>query len=65
MEQEIIFQVRTHVQGDVNMDGKTIFQGSANDADLIFVNSLLHPENTNMNANFINNQQLPVINIEE
>ncbi len=50
-----------YIRGDVNMDGRAVFQGSPNDTDLIFFNSILHPENTNLNANFIINQQLPPI----
>ena len=52
-------------RGDVNMDGKAVFQGSPNDTDLIFFNTIGHPENIFLNANFIIRQQLPEISIIE
>jgi hypothetical protein len=46
-------------RGDTNMDGRAVFQGSPNDADVIFYNTFLHPENFGYNANYIINLQLP------
>ncbi len=42
-----------YLNGDTNMDGKTIYLGNNNDIDLmIFFNVLLHPENQQVFTNF-------------
>lgn len=47
-------------QGDTNMDGDVIYQGTTNDLDImIFFNVLLHPANGASNPLFIIYQQIP------
>jgi len=46
-------------RGDLNMDGKAVFQGGHTDTDIIFFNINIHPENFSNNANFIIIEQIP------
>ena len=48
-----------YFNSDVNMDGRTIFQGSPNDVDILFFNIMGNPANTSFNANFTLAEQLP------
>jgi large repetitive protein len=44
---------------DVNMDGKTVYQGSGNELSTILLNILNHPSNTGYIATYIIYEQLP------
>jgi len=44
---------------DIDLSGKTIFQGDNNDLNKIFFDILTHPDNTSLSLNFIITQQIP------
>ena len=49
-----------YYESDFNMDGKSIYQGPANDRIMVLLQSILpHGSNTNIIANFIVVGQLP------
>ncbi|MGC5198932.1 hypothetical protein, partial [Aphanothece microscopica] len=54
------YELKGYYNGDINMNGSAIFQGTKNDVEFIYQNIIRnHPGNVFKDTNYIIIQQLP------
>jgi len=55
----LTYIVAKYLLSDLDMDGRIICQGAGNDLQTLFLNVLLHPDNTGSSLSHIIIEQLP------